>query len=603
MSKPHLTTVLLAGTLLVAAVVAPARPALAFTPVSELQDVSPDHWAYQAIQSLVEKYEVMEGFPDRTFRGPKTLTRYELAAALAKVMARVEQMVATATGQPISLEPGVDPEDLRTIARLQREFRDELEVLKGRVDTLDTRMSAVEKRVRLSGEMIAETRDYLGAGPLAAAALPDLRVRNRVNLDAALTDELSYKGTLVWDVYGQTMANAFLLAPGAGATPFNEIYVQRAYGSYKPGWMSLHGGLVNVSEVTTLGSTLFDPFKNAVWREGIGGYGFVGTPGMVMDPAAAHAPMAAGVERVAGPAGLAASNQVWWLPGTDVANQALDPNATMPVFPRTNMSAVYAQDAGPFNLAVAAYMPGVTGRSLDRLAQLNYPSSFAGYETYGSGMRMLTALGADFGMVRAQLAAKTPGTFAGGFGDHNKTVTGTVDLGSEALGLRLEAVSHTAFTGNFLLDRAAMTLGSNDLFGTGFGLGLGLNAGTAVSTVLQAPNSTFLTPAGGRSLLQGTAGMDWASYGLTLRFPGFSIFPTFGFAAQQTAGPGFGETIASGLTLQTEMQLFQLPAIRLEYSMGKFDPLPAGGGADNGLMDQSTQVSHEQLSAQFVLPF
>src|SRR3989338_6206792 len=109
-------------------------PAMAFTPVSELKDVTPDHWAYAAIQSLIEKYEVMEGFPDKSFRGPKTLTRYEMAAALAKVMAKVEELIASATGNPISVDPGVNPEDLRTIARLQREFRDELEVLKGRVD-------------------------------------------------------------------------------------------------------------------------------------------------------------------------------------------------------------------------------------------------------------------------------------------------------------------------------------------------------------------------------------------------------------------------------------------------------------------------------------
>jgi len=59
------TTVTVSGVLMAAA------PAFAFTPVSELQDVKRNHWAYNAIQALVEKYQVMEGFPDKTFRGQR----------------------------------------------------------------------------------------------------------------------------------------------------------------------------------------------------------------------------------------------------------------------------------------------------------------------------------------------------------------------------------------------------------------------------------------------------------------------------------------------------------------------------------------------------
>ena len=47
------------------------------TSVSQLTDVDPTHWAFQALQSLVERYGCIEGYPDRTYRGNRALTRYE----------------------------------------------------------------------------------------------------------------------------------------------------------------------------------------------------------------------------------------------------------------------------------------------------------------------------------------------------------------------------------------------------------------------------------------------------------------------------------------------------------------------------------------------
>lgn len=52
------------------------------TSVSQLSDVQPTDWAFQALQSLVERYGVIAGYPDSTFRGNRALTRYEFAAGL-----------------------------------------------------------------------------------------------------------------------------------------------------------------------------------------------------------------------------------------------------------------------------------------------------------------------------------------------------------------------------------------------------------------------------------------------------------------------------------------------------------------------------------------
>jgi hypothetical protein len=353
------------------AIAVPA-PAFAFTPVSELKDVSPDHWAYAAIQALIEKYEVMEGFPDKTFRGPKTLTRYELAAALAKVMAKVEELISSATGQPISVEPGVNPEDLRTIARLQREFRDELEVLKGRVDTLDTRVNAIEKRARVGGELRSEYRDFGGAAPQARAPFAEFRERVKINADAALSDEVAARATLFWDVYGARQAGNAFATTGSTADAYTEMYVQRAYGSYTPGWMSLHGGVVNASEVLTMGSTLKNPFTTNIFREGVGGYGFVGTPGLANQTT---------VAKVGGAAAVA-TDPTWWLPGTDIVLQSLDPNATQPIYPRGNFTVAASGEAGPFNAGVAIYQPGAAGRDVTRLTTLGYAPSLPQAEMY-----------------------------------------------------------------------------------------------------------------------------------------------------------------------------------------------------------------------------
>jgi len=52
------------------------------TSVSQLSDVQPTDWAFQSLQSLVERYGCIAGYPDGTYRGNRSLTRYEFAAGL-----------------------------------------------------------------------------------------------------------------------------------------------------------------------------------------------------------------------------------------------------------------------------------------------------------------------------------------------------------------------------------------------------------------------------------------------------------------------------------------------------------------------------------------
>lgn len=90
--------------------------------VADMADVRVDHWAFAAIQAVVEKYGIMEGFPDRTFKGQRNLTRYEFAAALMRVMQRVEEMMGH--GRDVSAN------DLRVLRDLRDEFKAEVNSLK-----------------------------------------------------------------------------------------------------------------------------------------------------------------------------------------------------------------------------------------------------------------------------------------------------------------------------------------------------------------------------------------------------------------------------------------------------------------------------------------
>ena len=98
------------------------------TSVSQLSDVQPTDWAFQALQSLVERYGCIAGYPDSTYRGNRALTRYEFAAGLNACLDRVNELIAAATSETVTRE------DLATLQRLQEEFAAEVVTLRGRVD-------------------------------------------------------------------------------------------------------------------------------------------------------------------------------------------------------------------------------------------------------------------------------------------------------------------------------------------------------------------------------------------------------------------------------------------------------------------------------------
>jgi hypothetical protein len=64
--------------------------------VSELSDVDPNSWAFQALKSLVERYGCIEGYPSKKYLGNRPLSRYEFAAGLNACLDKIGEQIAAA---------------------------------------------------------------------------------------------------------------------------------------------------------------------------------------------------------------------------------------------------------------------------------------------------------------------------------------------------------------------------------------------------------------------------------------------------------------------------------------------------------------------------
>ncbi len=108
------------------------------TSVSQLSDVRPTDWAFTALQSLVERYGCIAGYPDRTYRGQRAMTRYEFAAGLNACLDKINELISSGLADKVSKA------DLAALQKLQEEFAAELAALRGRVDALEAKTARLE---------------------------------------------------------------------------------------------------------------------------------------------------------------------------------------------------------------------------------------------------------------------------------------------------------------------------------------------------------------------------------------------------------------------------------------------------------------------------
>src|SRR5919199_1809805 len=169
-------------------------PMTQVTNVTQLRDVSPGDWAFEALRSLVERYGCIAGYPDGTYRGNRSTSRYEFAAGLNACLQQIERIIKT------SGEGFVTRQDLETLQRLAEEFKPELTTLGTRVDKLEGRVAVLEDHqfsttTKLNGEVIFAISDLFGDGRAGSrAGNPEyantetvFQDRVRLNFDTSFT--------------------------------------------------------------------------------------------------------------------------------------------------------------------------------------------------------------------------------------------------------------------------------------------------------------------------------------------------------------------------------------------------------------------------------
>ncbi|QKQ73937.1 iron uptake porin [Nostoc sp. TCL240-02] len=161
------------------------------TSVSQLSDVQPTDWAFGALQSLVERYGCIAGYPNATYRGNRALTRYEFAAGINACLDRVNELISTATTDIVKKE------DLATLQKLQEQFASELASLRGRVDALEPYLETLEKQqfsttTKLHGEAIFALSGFASGQDADNADIPRSTTfgdRVRLNFDTSFTGQ------------------------------------------------------------------------------------------------------------------------------------------------------------------------------------------------------------------------------------------------------------------------------------------------------------------------------------------------------------------------------------------------------------------------------
>jgi len=152
------------------------------TSVSQLSDVQPTDWAFQALQNLVERYGCIAGYPDGTYRGQRAMTRYEFAAGLNACLDRINELIASSQADAVTRE------DLATLQRLQEEFAAELATLRGRVDALEARTAELEANqfsttTVLRGRTIFSVADIFGGDNNGVDSANNTVFQERVRLN------------------------------------------------------------------------------------------------------------------------------------------------------------------------------------------------------------------------------------------------------------------------------------------------------------------------------------------------------------------------------------------------------------------------------------
>ncbi|WP_017328072.1 iron uptake porin [Synechococcus sp. PCC 7336] len=164
------------------------------TSVSQLSDVQPTDWWFSALQSLVERYGCIAGYPDGTYRGNRALTRGEFAAGLNACLDRINELIAAGLADKVSRE------DLATVQRLQEEFAAELAALNGRVDALEAKTAELEANPLGLNATTSQIEFGLATGIFAASEPGDATNNATIPYELNIDFRASFTGEDVFQI-------------------------------------------------------------------------------------------------------------------------------------------------------------------------------------------------------------------------------------------------------------------------------------------------------------------------------------------------------------------------------------------------------------------
>ena len=146
------------------------------TSITQFSDVQPTDWAYQALSNLVDRYGCVAGYPNGTYKGGQSMTRFEAAALLNSCLDRVTEVTDE-------------------LQRLLNEFKAELVVLTARVDGLDAKVGQLE------ATQFSTTTKLKGEANFVLGGVPGLKTNTggnvgntTFNYDLRLNFDTSFTG-------------------------------------------------------------------------------------------------------------------------------------------------------------------------------------------------------------------------------------------------------------------------------------------------------------------------------------------------------------------------------------------------------------------------
>jgi hypothetical protein len=163
------------------------------TSVSQLSDVKPTDWAFKSLQSLIEKYGCISLYPNHTFQGNRSLTRYEFAAALNACLNQINELALSKAANKVRKE------DLTTIEQLKDQFVTELASLRSRMDAVEARTPILEQQqfsttTKLTGNVLFSLVT-VGPGTRADGSGLPISSNTVVNDFVRLNFDTSFTGT------------------------------------------------------------------------------------------------------------------------------------------------------------------------------------------------------------------------------------------------------------------------------------------------------------------------------------------------------------------------------------------------------------------------